>query len=83
ASEATPESVRIEASAARTVKTGKPMTNEDVLALKAAGFGDDFILTKVRTSQAGFVLDTLDLVKLKQAGVSEAVLGAMVQAAER
>jgi hypothetical protein len=65
----------------RAAKLGKPMTNEDVLTLKAAGFADEFILTKIRTSSAGFVLETPDLVRLKQAGVSEIVLGAMVEAA--
>jgi len=66
--------------APRPMNVGKPMTNEDVLTLKDAGFGDDFIISKIKTSNAGYSLDTPDLVKLKQAGLSEAVIGAMVQA---
>jgi antitoxin (DNA-binding transcriptional repressor) of toxin-antitoxin stability system len=59
---------------------GRPMTNEDVLTLKGAGFGEEFIITKIKASTSGFSLDTPDLVKLKQAGLSDAVIGAMVQA---
>lgn len=61
--------------------TGKPMTDEDVLTLKTAGFGDDFIIVKIKTSPSGYSLDTPDLVRLKQAGLSDSVIGAMVQAA--
>jgi hypothetical protein len=59
----------------------KPMTNEDVLTLKSAGFGDDFIVTKIRASVPGFNLDIADLVKLKQAGLSDSVVAAMVRSA--
>jgi hypothetical protein len=73
------DSLKIEKPAARSVSAGMPMTNEDVLTLKAAGFGDDFIITKIKASSSGFNLDTPDLVKLKQAGLSDIVIGAMVQ----
>jgi len=78
-----PETPRAEVSVPRSPKPGKPMTNEDVLTLKKAGFGDDFIITKIKASASGFSLDTTDLVKLKQDGLSENVIGAMVQAAEK
>ncbi len=58
----------------------KPLTNEDVLTLKLAGFGDEFIVTKIKNSNAMFNVETVELVKLKLAGLSEAVIGAMVQA---
>jgi hypothetical protein len=69
-----------EKSTARPAFAGKPMTNDDVVTLKAAGFGDDFIVSKIKAATPGFSLDTPDLVKLKQAGLSDAVVGAMVQA---
>jgi hypothetical protein len=60
---------KIEKPAPRRANTGKPMTNEDVLTLKAAGFGEEFIITKIKASASSFNLDTPDLVKLKQAGL--------------
>lgn len=69
-----------EKSAARPANTEKPMTDEDVLTLKAAGFGDDLIVSKIKAATPGFNLDTPDLVTLKQTGLSDAVIGAMVQA---
>ena len=66
---------------ARPATAGKALTNQDVLTLKAAEFADDFIIMKIKASAASFSLDTPDLVKLKQAGLSEAIIGAMVQAA--
>ncbi len=66
---------------ARSATTGKPLANEDVLTLKGAGFADEFIITKIKASAVSFSLDTPDLVKLKIAGLSEAIIGAMVQAA--
>jgi hypothetical protein len=72
------ETERNDVPLARPVSIGKSMTNEDVLTLKGAGFGDDFIITKIKASPSSFSLDTPDLLKLKQAGLSEAVIGAMV-----
>ena len=66
----------------RPASSAKPMTNDDILTLKTAGFGDDLILTKIRNSGAAYSLETADLVKLKQAGLSDAVIGAMVSAGE-
>ncbi len=42
---------------------GKAITSEDVLTLKAAAFGDDFIITKIKATPSAFTLDTPDLVK--------------------
>jgi hypothetical protein len=64
--------------AARSV----PMTNADVLALKAAGFRDELVVMKVRASAVRFQLDTSDLIELKRAGLSEVIVEAMVQASK-
>jgi hypothetical protein len=55
------------------------MTNDDVVALRRAGFDDAVIIAKVRKSQGAFRLDTPDLVGLKNAGVSQAVIAAMLE----
>jgi hypothetical protein len=60
-----------------------PMTNADVLDLFKAGFSDELIITKIRASRAAFLVDTPSLITLKQAGLSDAVIGALVQAASQ
>lgn len=57
----------------------KPMTNEDVIKLVNAGIGEDVIIAKVRASEPGFQLEADDLVALKQAGVSDRILAAMME----
>jgi hypothetical protein len=56
----------------------KPMTNEDVLKLVAAGIGEEVILTKIRSGSTAFALDTESILQLRKAGVSDAVLSAML-----
>jgi len=55
------------------------MTNSDVLSLKGAGFGDEFIITKIKMSVPDYQLDTAALVELKKSGVSDAVMTAMME----
>jgi hypothetical protein len=61
-----------------TPTVSKPVTNEDVLKLVAAGLGDDVIITKIRRGPTAFSVDTDSIVQLRKAGVSEAVLRAML-----
>lgn len=58
-------------------KTGI-LTNADVLTLKSAGMGDDVVIKKINASIARFSLEPSDLISLKRSGVSEKVLGAML-----
>jgi hydrogenase maturation factor len=60
--------------------TSGSMTNADVLKLKAAGFGDELIVAKIKSSKGEFKLDTDALLELKKAGISDAVLSAMIGA---
>jgi hypothetical protein len=60
--------------------SAKPMTNEDVIALKTAGFTDEFIIAKIKGSPANYRLDTEDVIALKKANLSEAVIQAMIAA---
>ncbi len=56
------------------------LTNEDIVKLVEARVGDPVIIAKIKTSAAKFDTSTEALIRLKQAGVSDAVLEAMVQA---
>ena len=66
-----------------SARTGKPLTNEDILSLKAAGFSDELLISKIKGSPGAFTLETNDLLMLKKAGLSDAVIGAMVNAGVR
>ena len=64
--------------------SGLPLTNGDVLKLKAAGLSEQLIIEKIKASPANYQLDTNDLVELKQSGnLSEAIIAAMIQASQR
>jgi len=65
--------------AASEAATTKPVTNEDVLKLVAGGLGDDVIITKIRRGPTAFTLDADSMLELRKAGVSEAVLRAMLE----
>jgi hypothetical protein len=54
------------------------ITNADIIALRAAGFSDDLILAKIKSSRCAFRMDTGDMIELKKAGVSDRVIGAMM-----
>jgi len=56
------------------------LTNSDVINLAKAGLGDDIIIEKISTSPTAFKLESGDLVQLHQAGVSDAVIKAMMHA---
>lgn len=56
------------------------MTNDEVVSLTKAGLSPTIIIGKIRTSSPGFDLSTDSLIALKQAGVSEEVLAAMLEA---
>jgi hypothetical protein len=56
------------------------LTNDMVMRLVAAQLGDAVIVSKIKASQCNFDTSTDALVKLKQAGASNAVLQAMIEA---
>jgi hypothetical protein len=57
------------------------LTNDMVIKMAGAKLGDAVILAKMKGSQCSFDTSTDALIKLKQAGVSDAVLQAMIGAA--
>ena len=58
----------------------KPMTNQDVIALKTTGFSDEFIIAKITGTPASYRIDTDDIIALKKANLSEAVIQVMMGA---
>lgn len=56
------------------------LTNDSVVALIAAGLGDEAVIAKVRTSPGQYRLSTADLIALKKAGASGPVIAAMIEA---
>lgn len=60
------------------LKESKELSNEDIVAMVRAGLAEDTILAAVQSSRARYRLDPQDLIALKEAGVSEKILQAML-----
>jgi hypothetical protein len=56
------------------------MTNEEVISLTKAGLSPSLIIGKIRSGKSNFDLSTDSLIKLKQAGVPDDVVAAMLEA---
>ncbi|NOT47696.1 MAG: hypothetical protein HOP17_08090 [Acidobacteria bacterium] len=56
------------------------MNNDEVISLTKAGLNPTLIVGKIRTSKTNFDMSTDALIKLKQAGVTDDVVGAMLEA---
>lgn len=63
--------------------SGEVLTNDLVLKMVAAKFGDQIILSKIHTSTCKFDTSIEAILKLKEAGVSDTVIQAMVEASAR
>jgi hypothetical protein len=61
------------------VDAAEVLTNEAIVSMVKAGLSEDLIIMKITSSPNTFDLSTNNLVTLKQQGVSEAILKAMVQ----
>jgi hypothetical protein len=59
------------------------VTIEDLLGLKAHGLGDDILVALIQTDGSEFHLTAADVIALRQAGLSEAVIRAMIETARR
>lgn len=60
---------------------GPALTNDDVTKMVTAKLGDSVIVAKIKSTSCKFDTGTDALIKLKQAGVSDAVLAAMAEGA--
>jgi tetratricopeptide (TPR) repeat protein len=56
------------------------LTNDAVVTMVTAGLGAEIILEKIKTSQAQFDHSVQGLVRLKESGVSETIIRAMMEA---
>lgn len=58
----------------------KFLHNSDILELKQAGFSDQIIIQRIKSSLGLYETATTDLIKLKDAGISQEVISAMIAA---
>jgi hypothetical protein len=63
------------------VATADELTNARVVQMSKLGLGDEIIIAKIKTGQSRFELADQDLMALKQAGVSDKVVAAMLDSA--
>lgn len=56
------------------------MTNDEVISLAKAGLASSVIIGKIRTSKTNFDMSTDALIKLKQSGVTDDTVTAMIEA---
>lgn len=63
-----------------SVAGAETLGNADVIALHAAGVGDEVILAKIRASSGAYDTSTAQLIALKGKGISPSVMAAMIGA---
>ena len=56
------------------------LTNDEVISLSKAGLSSSIIIDKIRNSKSNFDLTTDGLIKLKQAGIPDDIVSAMMMA---
>ena len=69
--------------AGRSATPGDVLTNGDIVQMQRARLSEDIILSKIATSTTNFNTGTQDLIQLKEAGVSDNIINAMVQKSGR
>lgn len=78
------ERARLQAQAPQTyvrVDQGQPLTVADVKALAQARLSDEVIISQIRTSRTVYHLGAVDIIDLKNAGVSDVVINYMINTA--
>ncbi|MCU1236547.1 MAG: hypothetical protein JWP63_4514 [Candidatus Solibacter sp.] len=58
---------------------GAAITNADIVQMQKAGLSEETILSKIAASATNFSIGTQDLIQLKEAGVTDNIINAMVQ----
>lgn len=62
----------------KRVEQGQPLSVSDVQALASAGISDELIISQIRNSRTVYSLNTADIIRLKNNGVSETVIDFMI-----
>jgi len=70
-------------SADRRSSPGVVLTNADIVQMQKAGLSEEIILSKIATSTTNFDTGTQDLIQLRDAGVKNNIINAMVQKSSR
>jgi hypothetical protein len=70
-------------SADRSVAPGAALTNADIVQMQRARLSEEIILSKIGTSTTNFNTGTQDLIELKEAGVNDNIINAMVRKSGR
>ena len=63
--------------------TAETLNNDTVLSLMGAGLGQETIIAKIRNSPGDYDLSTAKLIALKNAGVSDAIIAAMLDSSTK
>src|SRR5712692_6159544 len=61
-----------------SAQTQKPLTNDDIIKLAQAGFGDEVIQKSIQAHTPAFDISPEGLAVLKKAGVSEKTIAAII-----
>jgi hypothetical protein len=72
-----------DSAADRSAAAGSVLTNTDIVQMQKAGLSEETILSKIGTSTTNFNTGTQDLIQLKEAGVNDNIINAMVQKSSR
>ncbi|GAB62986.1 MAG: hypothetical protein DWB56_07300 [Candidatus Jettenia sp.] len=59
------------------------ITNDTILTMVKAGLGDELVITKIKTSQNQFDVSTKNILKLKNEGVGDNIIKAMLEASAK
>lgn len=65
-----------------TAGRAEAVTIRDIIELSKAGLGDDVLIALIEVDRRVFTVDTATLKQLKQAGVSEAVIVALIRSGQ-
>jgi hypothetical protein len=72
-----------DSAADRSAAPGDALTNADIVQMQRARLSEDIILSKIAASTTNFNTGTQDLIRLKEAGVNDNIINAMVQKSGR
>jgi hypothetical protein len=79
----TDPTLALDSAADRSAAPDAVLTNADIVQMQKARLSEEIILSKIGTSTTNFNTGTQDLIRLKEAGVNDNIINAMVQKSGR